>query len=403
MNILYHFRTRGTGPESVHIAGIARAFKQLGHEVSFCSPTDVDPLQSAGANPYGSRARKGFIRRLVDACPGFLFEFLEIAYNLSAWRRISRLLHQGDFQLIYERHAFFLCATAILARRRGVPIVMEVNELVGDDRVRRQPLLSFVARRYDRIAFSRAAVIVTVSPHLKRRIVAMGVAESKVLVLPNAIDETEYGELPAPRSTRASLQIDPQAAVIGFVGWFVAWHRLDRLVEVFAELAGTRPDLRLMMVGDGELRNDLERLAADRNVGSQVVFTGAVSHADIPAHVAGMDVCVVPHSNEFRSPIKLFEYMGRGKTVVAPGTEPIQMVIENRENGILFDPDSIDDLRDSLEAAIDDAELRKRIGRKAREDALERHTWKKNAEQTLAAVEQARPEQGSSDTLLSGD
>ena len=387
MNILYHFRTRGTGPESVHIAGVARAFEQLGHKVSFCSPTDVNPLQSAGANPYGNRARTGFIRRLVDACPGFLFEFLEIAYNLSAWRRISSLLKRNDFQLIYERHAFFLCAAAILAHRRRIPIVIEVNELVGDDRVRRQPLLAFLARRCDRIAFARAAAIITVSPHLKRRIVAMGVDESKILVLPNAIDETQYSNLPEPHSLRRSLQIDPNSVVIGFVGWFVVWHRLDRLVEVFAELARTRPGLRLMLVGDGDLKAELQARAAALEVASQVVFTGAVSHADIPAHIDCMDVCVVPHSNEFRSPIKLFEYMGQGKTVVVPKTEPIQMVIDDRQNGILFDPDSADGLRRSLETAIDDSGLRERIGCKAREDALERHTWKRNAEKTLAAVD----------------
>ncbi len=397
MNILYHFRTRGTGPESVHIAGVAKAFEDVGNKVSFCSPTDVNPLECAGANPYGGRARSGLIRRLVDLCPGFLFEFLELGYNISAWRRIKRLLSSGDFGLIYERHAFFLCSTAILAKRRGIPLVIEVNELVGDDRVRRQPLLSPLARKCDRIALSRASVIITVSPHLKRRIADMGIDAQKILVLPNAIDEADYESLPTPFELPERLHPAPDTVVIGFVGWFVAWHRLDRLIEVVANLARTRPQLRLALVGDGELRDSLKAQVETVGLESQTWFTGSVAHSEIPAQIGCMDICVVPHSNEFRSPIKLFEYMGQGKTIVAPRTEPIEMVIEDGKNGILFDPESVDGLERALEKVIDNQELRQRIGKQARTDALERHTWKRNAEKTLAAVASAPTNQAKCD------
>ena len=386
MKILYHFRTRGTGPESVHIAGMAKAFQELGRAVTFSSPTGVNPLESEGANPYGSTARKGFVRRIVDFCPGFLFELLEIGYNLAAWRRNAALLRQGEFELIYERHAFFLFSTAVVARRRKIPLVIEVNELVGDDRVRKQPFLTSLARRCDRVAFERATLIVVVAPHLKRRIEGMGINAGKILVLPNAIDAEECRVVADGIRVREAHGVRREAIVIGFVGWFVKWHQLDKLIAVFAELASAESDLHLLMVGDGELRGELEAQAAELGVTSRIILSGAVSHADIPKHIGAMDICVVPHSNEFRSPIKLFEYMGQGKVVVAPATEPIATVIRDRENGLLFSPDSQEEMRGQLKSAVNDADLRGRLKEQARQDALKNHTWKRNAERALEAV-----------------
>lgn len=390
MNILYHFRTRGAGAESVHIAGIAGAFRKLGHTVTFCNPTDVNPLESKGANPFGAKARKGLIRSVVDLCPSFLFEFLELAYNLSARFRILKRIKRDAIDLIYERHAFFLFVTAQLTRKRNLPLIIEVNELVGDDRVRSQPLLSSIARKCDMIAFSHASLIVTVSPHLKRRIVEMGIPERRVLTLPNAINAEDYETEISGESVRAEHDIPTNAVVIGFLGWFVEWHRLDQLLEVFAAIADNHPEVRLMLVGDGELGDSLQELAASLGVEAKVTFTGAIGHDRVPECIAAMDVCVVPHSNEYRSPIKLFEYMGRGKAVVAPATEPIKMVIQDGANGLLFRPDSKGELQRALETAIVEDSLRSRIGNQARTDALSKHIWKRNAEKTLAACRSAQ-------------
>lgn len=369
----------------MHIAGIARALERLGHEVVFSSPTGVDPRRTAGSSPFAGRQSAGLFHRVARSCPSCLFEFLELAYNFASFRRNRRLLRQGRFELIYERHAFFLCSTARLARQANVPLVVEVNELVGDERVRRQPLLAPVARWCDRVLFRQASLIVVVSPHLKRRIEAQGIDACKILVLPNAVD-AEDCRLPADGAeVRRRWQID-RTVNIGFAGWFVSWHRLDLLLEAFARLSGREPALRLVLIGEGELGGELAATAKRLGAADKVVFTGAVSHAAMPAHIAAMDICVVPHSNEYRSPIKLFEYMAQGKAVVAPRTEPIAMVLRHGENGLMFEPGSAAGLQATLEQAVRSPELRSRLGAQARADVLARHTWTRNAEAVLKAV-----------------
>src|SRR5438445_422999 len=121
MNILYHFRTRGTGAEGVHIAGVASAFEELGHRMIFSSPTGVDPRATAGASPYVEAGRRTLLARLSRNAPSFVFELLELGYNLPAFFRNAAILLREKCGLIYERHAFFLCSTALLARWLGVP------------------------------------------------------------------------------------------------------------------------------------------------------------------------------------------------------------------------------------------------------------------------------------------
>ena len=381
MKILYHFRTQGTGAEGVHIAGIARAFEELGHEVIFSSPSGVDPRTSAGANPFDGARKRSWLARLAAHAPSFLFELLEMNYNAVWHRRLRKLLAREAFDLIYERHAFFLYATAWLAHRRRIPLVVEVNELVGDERVRAKPWFAPLARLADRATFQCARRIVVVSPHLRRKIVEMGIPEEKILVLPNAVSEEAVTAPDGGAPIRARYRCEG-ALVIGFVGWFVAWHRLDRLLEETAKLPGAT----LMLVGEGPLAGALAEQAAALGMAERVIFTGAVAHAEISAHIDAMDICVVPHSNAYRSPIKLFEYMARGRAIVAPRTEPIASVIRHGENGLLFDPEAAGDLGRQLAILRSDGPLRQRIGEQARADVIAHHTWMRNAEAVLAGL-----------------
>jgi glycosyltransferase involved in cell wall biosynthesis len=381
MNILFHFRTQGTGAEGVHIAGMANAFRRLGHRVVFSSPSGIDPTRSAGENPFRG-GRQGLLARLAAHAPGVFFELLEVAYNLFAGLRLRALLGREKFDLIYERHAFFLCVTSFLARRHGVPLIVEVNELAGDERVRADPWLLPLARLADRWTFQRAELIAVVSPHLQRRIEAMGIRREKIVVIPNGVDERALEAHPNGTAIRQRYQCE-NAVIVGFAGWFVPWHRLDALVAQFAALATSDSQLRLLLVGDGPLRTNLEAQATALGIRDQLLFTGPVPHTEMPAYLAAMDICVVPHSNAYRSPIKLFEYMAVGRAIVAPRTEPIALILRDGENGLLFEPEDDAALQNRLRTLTCDPALRSLLGKRASEDVKKKHTWMQNAQDLL--------------------
>jgi glycosyltransferase involved in cell wall biosynthesis len=382
MNVLYSFRTRGVGAEAVHISGVTRALERLGHKVFYHSPCSVRP----GANPFsggGGRSRFwGFLCRMI---PGLGFELMEIAYNIYSWLRARRRLRSSQFDLIYERHAFFHFATGLLARKHSIPLVVEVNELAGDSRIRGRVMLSSLARRCDRKLFECASLIVVVSPYLKREIIKRyGIPEHKIDVQCNAVDE-HAPENSIPCKLEFLNQLEGASCVFGFVGWFVHWHRLDILMDVFSRLCCERPDIdaRLLIVGDGPLKDELSSMCRKLAISEKVIFAGSVEHACIPRILSVVDIAVIPHSNEFRSPVKLFEYMAGGCVVVAPQTEPISSVISHGENGLLFRTTDSDQMLDMFIMAASDKGLRASLGERAGVDVKEKYTWMHNVRRVL--------------------
>ena len=85
LSIVYHFRVRGTGAEGVHIAGIVNGFRELGHSVSFVSPTNADPTLPSLASDDNSYSKLSLVARLfhtlADSLPEPFFEMMELFYN----------------------------------------------------------------------------------------------------------------------------------------------------------------------------------------------------------------------------------------------------------------------------------------------------------------------------------
>jgi len=351
----------------------------MGHEVVLSSPTGVDPRETAGMTPFANAGSRG---GQSGDWRSRAFELVEILYNIPAFWRNLRLARKRGCGMIYERHAFFLFSTALVAGICRCPLVVEVNELVGDPRIRAQPMLAGLARWTDRFVFSHARLIVVVSPHLKRRIEEYGIPAGRILVLPNAVSEEDLAPPSAPLAPELELP-PPPAFRLGFTGWLVEWHRLDFLIDALAapEFAG----VVLVLIGEGPLRAALEDQG--RALGVRVHFTGPIPHAAIPAALRAMDACVVPHSNAYRSPIKLFEFMAQARPVLAPRTEPIESVVADGKEALLFTPLDIERFRSALRKLLGSSELRNSIGAGARRLVEERHTWEQNARRILAGVD----------------
>lgn len=380
MHILYHHRTQGTGAEGVHIAYIVKGFRDLGYRVHVVCPSQTEPLETAGQNPYSKK--RGFQSRCLDwlsrKLPQFLFEILELGYNAVAYFKLKKVFEQHPIKFMYERYAFFNFIGAWLAKRYRVPLAIEVNEIAGPQRVRRQCLVG-LAKRIEQYIFQRAKAIFVVSDFLKGDIAKLNVPTEKVFVMPNAVDPNHF----SPRIFNSQLKkrfgISEETVVFGFIGWFVSWHNLELLLAVFARVSRTNPKILLLLVGDGTLHDRLKSLVHDQGIADKVVFTGAISYQEIPQYIGLMDICVIPASNEYRSPIKLFEYMAMGKAVVAPRRQPIESIINDGQDGMLFTPDNGDSLREAFNRLLCEPRQRRLIGLNARTKVEQNHTWLNNA------------------------
>lgn len=398
MNIVYHHRTRGAGAEGVHIMGVVKAFRELGHRVSLLSLPGSDPeadkepakvSKPAKESNNETKSSPGLIGRLMELTkhvPEFVFEFIELAYNLLAairlWRTTKATKQVG---LVYERYSLFMFAGVWVARFRNIPIVIEVNDSAIVERVR--PLFfRGLARLIEGWVFKKCDGLVFISSAFEDKAKEAYGQIAPSVICPNGADLSQFSLEGIDREQIKSDLGVSDKIVCGYVGAFVYWHGIDWFVEEIAPLLKEHPHLVLLLVGDGVVYEDIQRVVQRNKVEDQVILTGRVPHEDVGRYIAAMDYGILPDSNDYGSPMKLFEMMAMEVALVSPSFGPIDEVVTDGENGWLFPPkDRQKAVQRVVDIAQDGEEIRK-VGKAARAYIKRERQWTHNAEMILGLI-----------------
>lgn len=392
MRVFYHHRTQGRGAEGVHITSVVLVLEALRYSVDILSPPGVDPRAEAGSYLYTeASSKKGgatrWLWRLLSRhAPQIIFEWAELCYSFFALPRLFRYARRTHVDLVYERYAFFLWAGAFFARWKRLPLILEVNEVCGIQRARKQILVR-VMRWVESYVFRSADTIVVVSSFLRQTLLSRGVDSNKIVVVPNGVDHQKFHPEVSANGTRQAWRAVGKV-VFGFVGWIDPWDEIPFLIEVFAEVHRLRPEAMLVIVGrvvgDGLGMDDLRRKIAKLGLEKAVVLAGGVPRDRMPETIAALDVGVIPHSNPFGSPVVLFEFMACGKPVIAPDLGPLQDVLRHGENGFLFPPQDRAAFKEIFLHLIANPQARLEVGAAARRCVLEEHSWEVKVKKILA-------------------
>lgn len=376
MRILYFHRTLADGAEGIHIREMVRAFRGLGHDVH------VEGL----AGQSGS-ASYGLAERMKASTPRVVFECAAAGANVAEFLNVRRAIKNIRPHFLYQRHGRFSIGALRAAHAAGVPTVLEVNCLfVAPPYERFEPLtLRRLAAYVERRALQISDVVLAVSTPLARQIAQASSVDA--VVLPNGVDADQFdpaGARAEPIRKRYQLE---SCVTVGWSGVIREWHGLDLLLDALALV----PDVRLLVVGDGPARQSMEAHASRRGVRDRIVITGHVAHAQMPDHIAAMDIAVVASdSTGVASPMKLVEYMAMSRPVVAPRLKNIQDVLVDETDGLLFSPGDPISLSSALRRLLADTALRERLGQAARLKIERSHTWRHNAELVAELVERRR-------------
>lgn len=377
----FWFGTRAGGSVS-HALGVLQGMQELGLEprlwtTSLLPGGEEFPQTEVPPAPRPSlieeAAVAGFNRRMLDRVAGEAAAF--------------------DPALVYHRHDAFSLAGLALARRLGVPLILEVNasEVWAREAWSRLHFAG-LARSMEHTAFSRADRLVLVSEALVPTVLGLGGERERIVVNPNGVRVERFHPESRGDAVRSALGLPPDAVVAGFLGTFTRWHGVLFLAGQIPALARAHPDLHFLMIGDGDLRQEVELRLAEAGTRSRVHFTGLIPGSEVPAHLAACDILVSPHlpfedgSEFFGSPTKLFEYMAAGRPVVASRLGQIADVVEDGGSGRLFTPGDGGAFVSAMASLAGDPGARAAMGRRGRELAERRYTWKQNVARAVEGL-----------------
>jgi glycosyltransferase involved in cell wall biosynthesis len=375
---------------STHMTSVIRALRELGHEVR--------PHLSAGPARHVTDPRCNPGRRRVlprQAVPPLFRlarrDLYELLHDRGLDRKILSVCERFGPDVIYERTEVYHAAGARVARRLGLPLILEVNgPLVEEREAWAGMLYSGLARRIEASKYAAADAVVTVSAALADYLCAHGVDRDKIHVVPNAADvDLFHPQRAHPGAIRAQFGLG-RRLVIGFVGAFADWHGLEGLIRAMADLAYSRVlDVHLLMVGDGPARTSLRQLALREGLEGRATLPGSVPHDQVPHYLAAMDICVLPSANWYMSPIKLFEYGAMGKPIIAPRTPAVCEVIRDEYDGLLVEPGNVEALTSAIRRLACRPELRAQLAATFQQRVRQQHTWQTVAGRVSRLLEQS--------------
>jgi len=225
-----------------------------------------------------------------------------------------------------------------------------------------------------------------------RRVIATSVTYAKqsrilptlgelVTVIPNGVDCKRFHPDVKSARIRAQLGVEGEFAMI-FVGALTKWHRykgLDVLLGSMEIALRKREDLRLLVVGDGELREEYQKMAAELGISPKILFLGDVPDAELPEYYAASDVAVLPSKDQSEGfGLTILEANATGKPVVASNVGGIPSVVRHGYNGLLVPPNHTSELAEAILFLSENREAAAAMGRNGRKVA-EAHDWKRTA------------------------
>jgi glycosyltransferase involved in cell wall biosynthesis len=277
-------------------------------------------------------------------------------FDLWAWRPLLRLLRCERIDVLHAHLFGSNVWASVLGRIARVPVVIAHEHMWAYNGGGLRPLI-------DRELIARLAdTFVAVSQQGRRSMIEVErIPAERVVVVTNGIPEMAAGD---GARIRDELGIPPQAPLVGSVGHLRAEKAYEVLIEAAGELLPERPQLRVLIAGEGPERDSLERLSATLELGAAVTLAGA--RDDIPDLLAALDVAVCCSDFE-GGPLSVMEYMAAGLPVVATRVGGLPELVRDGETGVLVPARDPRALALALAELLDDPVRRRELGAAGRE------------------------------------
>jgi glycosyltransferase involved in cell wall biosynthesis len=268
----------------------------------------------------------------------------------------------------------------LAARLADVPSVVSTKH--NDNAFRRRRFYAWLdrslARYQDRI--------IVISRHLKRFCVEVeGLTADKIMPIHYGLDVKAFlGNVDGSSAVRAELGVPVGAALVGVVGRLTEQKGHIYLLDAFTEVVQMLPSAHLLIVGDGELRLDLEHQVARLGLRDNVTFAGY--RQDIARIVVALDVMVMPSLWEGFG-LVLLEAMAAAKPVVATRVSAIPEIVDDSETALLVPPKDPDSLARALLTLLRDPARAREMGQRGHRRLEEQFTVARMVEQTQTVYE----------------
>ena len=362
--------------------GITSYITNFGHDVTWVlSSEELKEFRETTFND---------VRVFVVPCrykEGLLKVVSRLLYAFRRMRFIFKKFKNKRYNMIFVRNGIFDAFLALyLKRRYKIPFVFEMSNPIEQTREyykfysKHKYFWYFITKivaYLNMYILHKADLVLPTTRWMLEDFAKKGIKRAKMRPFPNGIKINRFSNADGEEiKKRYGLK---DSKVVTYIGTMDKLRHLDVLIHAFSKVRENNDNVKLLMVGDGTDRSNLEKLANELGIKDNVIFTGQVYFTEIPNFIAAADIGVSPipplSFYKVSSPIKMFEYIAMAKPVVANEEIPEQEeVIQESKGGILvkFEEGSF---ADGIIELLNDPERAREMGRRGREWVMRNRTY----------------------------
>lgn len=377
-------------PQDRHVWNQCRALTRAGYDVSVICPQGTerhrDPferLDSVDIHRYRARYADGGVA-------GYALEYASALWSM---RRVARrLARQRPFDIVHAcSPPDFLLLSMLSLRRRGARFVFDHHDLTPELYATRfgraAGIVHHATLLAEQVAFRLADVVLSVNDSYRNVALTRGGRHPEdVLVVRTGPDLTRFiPTAPDPALKRGKPHL------LSYVGVMGPQDGVDHALGALALLRRCRQDWHAILMGDGEVLEDMRALAKDLGLADVVEFTGWVEHDMVGRVLSTSDVCLAPDPknplNDVSSMIKISEYMAMSRPIVSYD------LMESRagaaEAAVYAAANDKADFARKIDELLDDPPRRARMAAAGRARAEALLAWEHQERSLLAAYDRA--------------
>ena len=394
MNIIFlalSINIKARTGDAVHVRELVANLASLGHRVSLVAGSNQeqsDELQSLEKHPN-----------------------IQISYNKNIFkipfprsRDISgiitclKIARGNPPDVIYER-SFSPKIGVVLSKILRKPFVVEINGIVEEEakllgNYINHKFTKGIRQKFRQHFFNSANKIVAVTQGIKEDLKnRYNIPPDKIVVIPNGAN-TELFRPMDQATVKKERGLSQNNKYVCFVGNLAPWQGVEYLIKAAPMVLEKVPEAKFLIVGDGMMREKLEKMVNKIGSDNKFIFTGVIPYEEVPEFINISDICVCPSpvDSYFQtsggSSLKIFEYLACGKPVVTGDIRGDRDLVVDSNSGFAVKSEDYEELSKAILKLLEDEELRQQMGRNGREAVVKNYSWKRTAEKVAEVCEE---------------
>lgn len=387
-------------PPDIRVEKEARALIEAGFEVHLlCRRKGSEVLSEQLSGIHIHRFEYNPPKNMGGHYLSYYFLFVDNRWLKNIKATINRI--EPDFFHVHDLPLVKTCLKA--AKAENIPVIFDLHENWPEalkvlkkprssskitwlrDRIRNQLFFNPSRnKKLESLCIRDAEHLVVVVEEQKDRLTKEGVSENKITVVKNSEDMSFFKSILLDKTVQNQYE---GKFIISYVGGFSFARGLTTLVKAFSHVCQKMENAHLLLVGDGEDKVNLERLAKNLGISENVSFTGWVDFRLVPTYISISNVCVIPHESsghtETTIPHKLFQYMGLAKPLVVTDVSPLKRIVEEIGSGLVVESGNATEMAEAI-LKLQDNSLSATMGQRGKEAVEKKYNWATDANELIS-------------------